>query len=293
MPSLFSYSTAPQPIKPATKYRSKEAGINELSLSLMSDPRVIRGTTTTPSFSAARPTGGSRPNEIDNNNNDPHALLFNNKRSSSSKTDINQRGTYTFAFKKYSNDDLDLSLYLTERESKNNATRYPPKMVETQTDAFVPRPQTPDYVPRKTGIDTYTEVENPSELFDFDVEVAPMLDVITCKTMEQALFEVNSESELYELNETMIQFVAAADAELDWIKQKEAETRRQDRQKEEDLMKMGQRAEALLQTNLKVAGLQMMEQIMPGNSSLLPTLPTPLFHSSPFFSPRSITNAPS
>ena len=256
MPSLFSYSTAPQPIKPVTKYRNKEAGINELSLSLMSDPRVIRGTTTTPLFSATRPTGGSRPNETDNNNNnDPNALLFNNKRSSSSKTDINQRGTYTFAFKKYSNDDLDLSLYLTERETKNIASRYPPKMVETQTDAFVPKPQTPDYVPRKTGIDTYTEVENPSELFDFDVEVAPLLDVITCKTMEQALFEVNSESELYELNETMIQFVAAADAELDWIKQ----------QKEEDLMKMGQRAEALLQTNLKVAGLQMMEQIMPGN----------------------------
>ena len=273
MPSLFSYSTAPQPIKPsATKYRNKEPGINELSLSLMSDPRVIRGTTTTPSFSATRPTAGNRPNETDNNN-DSHGLLFNNKRSSSSKTEVNQRGTYTFAFKKYSNDDLDLSLYLTERESKNIATRYPPKMVETQTDAFVPKPQTPDYVPRKTGIDTYTEVENPSELFDFDVEVAPLLDVITCKTMEQALFEVNSESELYELNETMIQFVAAADAELDWIKQKEAETRRQDRQKEEDLMKMGQRAEDLLQTNLKVAGLQMMEQIMPGTSSSPPSFP--------------------
>jgi len=263
MPSLFSYSSAPQPIKPAAKYRNKEA-TGDLSLSLMSDPRVVRGTTTTPMFSTRAGGKGAAALADDGAAADgaAHATRRKAAASSSSKDGAgNQRGAYTFDVKKYSNDDLDLSLYLTEQSDKKN--RFPPKVVETQTDVFVPRPPTPDYIPRKTGIDSYTQVEGGNELFDFDVEVTPMLDVIVAKTLEQALFEVNAESELSELNETMGRFVAMVEEEKRWVNEREEDTRRQMQQKEDDLFKLRNRANELLQTTLKIAGVQMMDQIMP------------------------------
>jgi len=67
--------------------------------------------------------------------------------------------------------------------------------VTTQTDEFAERPDTPDYVPKKTGIDMATQIE-PDDLFSFDREVEPILDIIVDKTLEQALLEVEEETEL-------------------------------------------------------------------------------------------------
>ncbi len=46
----------------------------------------------------------------------------------------------------------------------------------TQTDAFLDRPPTPLFVPQKTGLDATTQIEN-GDLFDFDFEVEPILEV--------------------------------------------------------------------------------------------------------------------
>jgi len=66
---------------------------------------------------------------------------------------------------------------------------------DTQTDEFLPEEPPEAYVPQKTGIDMYTQVED-GELFKFDDEVEPILDVIVGKTLEQALMEVDEEYEL-------------------------------------------------------------------------------------------------
>lgn len=66
---------------------------------------------------------------------------------------------------------------------------------ETQTDEFMPEVPAQEYVPRKTGIDRTTQVED-GDLFNFDMEVEPLLDVLVNKTMEQALMEVEEEHEL-------------------------------------------------------------------------------------------------
>jgi len=42
--------------------------------------------------------------------------------------------------------------------------------VKCQTDAFLPRPPTPKYVPKKSGIDKDTQIED-YDLFDYDREV--------------------------------------------------------------------------------------------------------------------------
>jgi len=63
---------------------------------------------------------------------------------------------------------------------------------------FAPRPETPKYVPKKTGIDKITQIED-YDLFDYDREVQPILNVLLTKTVEQALLEVEEETELDEI----------------------------------------------------------------------------------------------
>lgn len=48
--------------------------------------------------------------------------------------------------------------------------RMPEASVDTQTDAFMDRPQTPLYVPQKSGVDVETQILE-GDLFDFDFEV--------------------------------------------------------------------------------------------------------------------------
>ncbi|XP_050301408.1 radial spoke head protein 3 homolog [Anthonomus grandis grandis] len=76
----------------------------------------------------------------------------------------------------------------------------------TQTDLFVERPVSPFYVPAKTGADVETQIY-PGDLFDFDMEVQPILEVLVGKTVEQALIEVLEEEELAALREQQRRFL--------------------------------------------------------------------------------------
>lgn len=67
--------------------------------------------------------------------------------------------------------------------------------MKCQTDEFLPRPPTPPYIPKKTGIDAETQIFD-YDLFDFDREVRPILNVVTTKTLEQALLECEEEEEV-------------------------------------------------------------------------------------------------
>ncbi|KAI5638648.1 radial spoke protein 3 domain-containing protein [Phthorimaea operculella] len=84
--------------------------------------------------------------------------------------------------------------------------------VGVQTDLFVDRPATPIYVPAKTGCDAWTQIY-PGDLFDFDLEVQPILEVLVGKTSEQALAEVAQEEELATLREQQRRYQELRDAE--------------------------------------------------------------------------------
>lgn len=75
--------------------------------------------------------------------------------------------------------DVDLTFYLTENNFKKPAEIE----IKTQTDEFHPRPQTPPYVTKKTGIDKITQIGD-YDLFDYDREVQPILNVLLTKTIE-------------------------------------------------------------------------------------------------------------
>ncbi|XP_053602981.1 radial spoke head protein 3 homolog isoform X2 [Plodia interpunctella] len=85
--------------------------------------------------------------------------------------------------------------------------------VGVQTDLFVDRPSTPIYVPAKTGADAHTQIY-PGDLFDFDLEVQPILEVLIGKTTEQSLAEVAQEEELATLREQQRRYCELRDAEL-------------------------------------------------------------------------------
>lgn len=90
--------------------------------------------------------------------------------------------------------EVDLTYFLTE-QGVNKAEENDAKI---QTDEFQQRPPTPSYIPKKTGIDKITQIED-YDLFDYDTEVQPILNVLLTKTVEQALLEVEEETEVDEI----------------------------------------------------------------------------------------------
>lgn len=98
--------------------------------------------------------------------------------------------------------------------------------VDTQTDAFMDRPAAPIFVPMKTGVDVETHIEE-GDLFDFDLEVDPILEVLVGKTLEQAMMEVMEEEELAAMKQHQDQFEQIRNVELaETQRMEEAEKRR-------------------------------------------------------------------
>ncbi|VDM16913.1 unnamed protein product [Hydatigera taeniaeformis] len=100
-----------------------------------------------------------------------------------------------------------------------------------QTEQFIDRPMSPVIEFVKTGIDFTTQTE-PWELFDFNTEVVPMLEVLLNRTMEQSLMEVMEEEELAEIRAKQAAFEEVRDAELAEVKRlEELNRRRREEQK--------------------------------------------------------------
>nr|CAD7423112.1 unnamed protein product [Timema monikensis] len=95
----------------------------------------------------------------------------------------------------------------TERYLEELLEHPPCKDKSCQTLVLMDRPDSPIYVPAKTGIDVETQIL-PGELFDFDREVLPILEVLIGKTLEQSLLEVLEEEEMTELRAQQQRFLA-------------------------------------------------------------------------------------
>ncbi|CAN0072866.1 unnamed protein product, partial [Phaeothamnion confervicola] len=79
-------------------------------------------------------------------------------------------------------------------ESEHRAARPAVREACSQSDAFKPRPPSPPFQPRCTGTDAEAQVGD--DLFDFDAEIEPLLDVLVSKTLEQAHVEAEREGEM-------------------------------------------------------------------------------------------------
>ena len=109
----------------------------------------------------------------------------------------------------------------TEQYLEELVDTVPESDVTTQTDAFMDRPPTPLFVPMKIGIDVQTQIED-GDLFDFDFEVEPILEVLVGKTLEQGLMEVMEEEELAAMRAHQEYFEQLRNAELVALQRVEA-----------------------------------------------------------------------
>ncbi|KAJ3041996.1 Radial spoke head protein 3 [Rhizophlyctis rosea] len=125
--------------------------------------------------------------------------------------------------------DVQTDLYLEELSDK-----IPEAIAATQTDAFLDRAPSPLYIPQQSGVDVATQVYE-GELFDFDYEVAPVLEVIVGKTIEQALMEVHEEEELEILRKHQLDHEQRRTAELSEVQRLEDAERRRTEEKERRL----------------------------------------------------------
>jgi len=80
-----------------------------------------------------------------------------------------------------------------------------------QTDVFLPEPPIKEYytrnLPKKTGVDVSTQIEPEDQLFNFDLEVEPLLNVLISKTLEVSLMEVEEEEELKAIREDKARYI--------------------------------------------------------------------------------------
>jgi hypothetical protein len=116
--------------------------------------------------------------------------------------------------------DIQTDLYLEELSDK-----IPEAFAATQTDAFLDRAPSPFYVPQKNGLDVATQVYE-GELFDFDMEVNPILEILVGKTLEQSLMEVMEENELEMLRSRQTDYEEKRNAELTEVQRLEDAERR-------------------------------------------------------------------
>jgi hypothetical protein len=254
-PPAFRYSSSPKSVKPLPhkpKYRDMSASEGDATsypINIMTDPRVFRGNTAS----------------LNRTDQSQHQLSYKLQKKAlpeGCSTSSQQRARLPqpwFYFNVHPLvHDVDLSSFLTEPEIHVSTCE-----AALQTDEFRPVPPPRPYVPRKTGVDSSTQIEDVAELFVFDEEIEPLLTVLVSKTLEQAIWEVNSEEEFMQIREDVRAWNVKAKDEEKRVAQVEVEAKRH----YEEMMEVKQReVERMNREHIvkrKVASIGFMRQILP------------------------------
>jgi radial spoke head protein 3 len=143
--------------------------------------------------------------------------------------------------------DIQTDNYLEELTDRN-----PEMDVDTQTDALLDLHHPVSFIPLPSGIDAWTQIEH-GDLFDFDLEVEPILEVLVGKTLEIGMLEVLEEEELSEIRHRQEMFEQARNAELAEVQRLEAEAKRKYAEKQRRLDDEQRRLAAQAELEEKVA----------------------------------------
>ena len=215
--SSFSYSTLPHaaPLKRKTKYRDdSDLPVDPALTNLMHDPRVVRGNTfsaKTLSLSHLAET----PIAKKVSRADAQRRKFTTRRSATPPAVTGRVHI-----------DIQTDQYLEELSDRPVEVD-----AETQTQAFMDRPASPLFVPARTGHDVVTQIL-PGDLWDFDVEVEPILEVLVGKTLHVAMLEVMQEEELDAIYRQQEEFELIRKIELAEVQRLEAAAKRKSQEKE-------------------------------------------------------------
>ncbi|XP_051510821.1 radial spoke head protein 3 homolog [Myxocyprinus asiaticus] len=268
---VYTFSSRPRPVPSRPKYRNTAPLLNEEQGSygnIMYDRRIVRGNTyaqhVLPITSQTDPVDFLRQQEA-------------RRKAMSRKRVKEQFGLKTpEPLEGRKNIDVQTETYLEELSDHIEDAS-----VECQTDMFLDKPATPLFIPAKTGRDVATQIED-GELFDFDMEVQPVLQVLVGKTIEQALLEVEEEEELASLRAQQQVFKEIRDAELVEVQRMEERERRLCLEKENRIKQQMAVLEKEKETAEKIAARAFAQQYL---SDLLPTVYSNLRDSGYFYDP--------
>lgn len=267
----YTFSSHPRVVQNRRKYRTVQPPMSEETYNygnIMYDRRVVRGNTYAQHILplAAQPD----PVEIQRAQEARRRALAKKR----AKELLRPRTPEPVEGRKHI--DVQTELYLEELSD-----RVEEKDMECQTDAFLDRPPTPLFIPAKTGVDVATQILE-GELFDFDLEVKPVLEVLIGKTIEQALLEVMEEEELASLRVQQRAFEELRNAELAEAQRLEEQERRHREEKER---RKQQQREMLLkekETAEKVAARAFAQQYL---ADLIPSVFSSLRDNGYFYDP--------
>jgi len=209
MDGNYSYSAEPQAAPAGTKkkkYRDENEEDQSQTLNLMQDPRVRRGNT----YAASVMTSSAKKDMQSKSGRRQMRRGMNPARRSQTPPPVEGRVHMDMQTEEFLEE-------LSDRPIEVDA--------ETQTLAFMDRPKSPLFVPAKTGQDVDTQIM-PGDLFDFDLEVEPILEVLVGKTIHVAMLELMQEEELEAIRQQQEEFEAIRNVELSEVQRLEAEARR-------------------------------------------------------------------
>jgi hypothetical protein len=187
----YSYSAQPHaaPVK-KNKYRSSESLIlddqniqpqHSLEGNIMYDSRVARGNTYAAKVltnnDKERLSMESRKNSRKGTNNYPGSSRSKNSGRTGTPPAVDGR----VHMKMQTEDFLE---EINDRPVEQDA--------ETQTLPYMDRPPSPLFIRSKIGTDITTQIED-GDLFDFDIEVEPLLELLVGKTIHVSMLELMQE----------------------------------------------------------------------------------------------------
>jgi radial spoke head protein 3 len=238
-------------------------------LNLMSDPRVVRGNT----YAAKVMTTQMKQQQQTIQNDNARKVRQDGSRHRN--TASGRAGTPP-PVEGRSHMNIQTENYLEELTDK-------PVEVdsETQTQPFMDRPISPLFVASKTGRDVDTQIEI-GDLFDFDLEVEPILEVLVGKTIHVSMLELMQEEELEAIRREQEQFEAIRNIELAEVQRLEAEARRKAQEKDRRIQQEKKRVQNRIELEEKIAARAFSNQYL---SSLHVDVMDDLFNEGFFYDP--------
>ena len=157
--------------------------------------------------------------------------------------------------------DVQTELYLEELTDRVEEAD-----VATATDPFLDRPPSPLFIPAKTGVDAATQILD-GDLFNFDLEVQPILEVLVGKTCEQALMEVMEEEELDRIRDHQREYEELRNAELIETQRLEEQARRRREEKQRRLQQQKEVLQSQQEASEKIAARAFAQSYLSGLQS--------------------------
>ena len=250
----WAFESRPKAVSTSrAKVKPTEELLNDIDgpLNIMSDPRVVRGST----YSLYRSLPGDGAPMEDTVPPTPGGAPARKARRKKKKAD----GRSIFDAKPSSNSKqaLDLTPYLVEKEYASSAVEE-----AAQTDGFLEQPPPAPFVPPKTGVDAATSMED-DQPFVFNNEVQPLLAVLVSKTLEQAMLEVEQEEELLAIAADMTDKLAKQEAEKQRVRAMEQAEVDREKAKRADVEAAQARLVEEQTLARKVASTRLVDQLLP------------------------------